>query len=180
MILLPIGGETLILKTVTAGLVIAAIVSACGGSGWPPSQARTARLFEQQKETFLEIEREMAADGLLRMSPGVFSEMARNPTIPALPPKQATKYLTLFDRTQVFVSVVRHQHSTEFELLIENIGPRLYLSRFIHAATFESLPGCSAELQQLACGTCAIDLERDWQLEYSWFPADPDEEARRC
>jgi len=170
----------LILRTLIPGLVIVAIVSACEGPKWPPSQARTARLFEQQKDTFLEIEREMAADGLLRMSPGVFSEMARNPAIPSLPSQQATKYLALFDRPQVFVSVVRRERSTEFELMIENVGPRLYLSRFIHAAAFDSLPRCSLDLEEMACGSCAIELEGDWQLEYSWFPADPDEEARRC
>jgi len=139
-----------------------------------------ADLFEQKKAVFLEIEREMAADGLLRMSQGVFSEMARNPTIPTLPTNQANKYLALFDRTQMFVSVVRHDQSTEFELIIENVGPRLYLSRFIHATTFKSLPKCAANMEQMACGSCAIELERDWQLEYSWFPADPDEEASRC
>lgn len=138
------------------------------------------RLFERQKANFLEIEHEMATDGLLRMSPGVFSEMARNPTIPKLPSKQAEKYLTLFDRAQMFVSVVRRDESTEFELMIESVGPRLFLSRFIHSATFEPLPKCAATMEQMVCGSCSIHLESDWQLEYSWFPANPEEEARRC
>ena len=122
----------------------------------------------------------MAADGLLRMSPGVFSEMARNSTIPKLPSNQVDKYLALFDRVQMFVSVVRLAESTEFELMIENVGPRLYLTRFIHSAQDNTLPNCVLTMDQLACGTCSIKLERGWLVEYNWFPANPDEEARQC
>lgn len=114
------------------------------------------------------------------MSPGVFSEMARNPTIPKLPSNQAEKYLTLFGQAQMFVSVVRHEEATEFEMMIENVGPRLYLSRFIHSAQERALPECAQSMDQLACGACGIDLERDWLLEYSGFPANPEEEARQC
>lgn len=138
------------------------------------------RIFEQQKATFVELEHEMTVDGFLRMSPAVFSEMARNPTIPKLPSNQADKYLALFDRVQMFVSVVRLADSTEFELMIENVGPRLYLTRFIHSAQDNNLPKCVLTMDQLACGTCSIELEQDWLLEYRWFPADPDEEARQC
>jgi len=139
-----------------------------------------ARIFAQQKATFVALEREMTADGLLRMSPGVFSEMARNPAIPGLPSKQAAKYLGLFEQAQMFVSVVRRTEATEFELMIENVGPRLYLSRFIHTSADDTLPKCGPDMQHMACGTCSIRLERDWHLEYSWFPASPEAEARDC
>lgn len=138
------------------------------------------RLFDQQKAVFLEMEREMTADGLLRMSPAVFTEMARNPTIAPLPSNQATKYRELLDQAQIFVSVIRSERATEFELMIENVGPRLYLPRFVHATVHEPLPECAADMDQMHCGSCAIRLERGWMLEYSWFPADPDEEASRC
>ena len=58
------------------------------------------------------------------------------------PSNQADKYLALFDRVQMFVSVVRLAESTEFELMIENVGPRLYLTRFIHSAQDNTLPKC--------------------------------------
>jgi hypothetical protein len=122
----------------------------------------------------------MAADGLLRMSPGVFAEMARNPSISALPSAQAAKYLDIFERTEIFVSVVRRDGATEFEMMIENEGPRLYLSSFIHAVTVEFPPVCAERMNEMPCGSCAIPLEDDWTLEYSWFPASPEEEARRC
>jgi hypothetical protein len=35
-------------------------------------------------------------------------------------------------------------------------------------------------LLRMACGSCSIHLERDWILEYNWFPANPDDEAREC
>jgi len=160
--------------------MIIAAVPACDRSTWPPNQAEMARIFEQQKATVVALEHEMAVDGFLRMSPGVFSEMARNPTIPKLPSNQADKYLALFDRVQMFVSVVRLAESTEFELMIENVGPRLYLTRFIHTAKDNTLPKCVLTMDQLACGTCSIELEQDWLVEYRWFPANPDEEARQC
>lgn len=126
--------------------MIIAAVPACDRSTWPSNQAQMVRIFEQQKATFVGLEQEMAADGLLRMSPGVFSEMARNPTIPKLPSSQADKYLT----------------------------------RFIHSAQDNTLPKCVLTKDQSACGTCSIELEQDWLLEYSRFPANPDEETRQC
>ena len=161
-------------------LMTIAIVAACDRSTWPPDQAQLARIFDQQKATFVLIEQEMASDGLLRMSPDVFSEMARNPTIPKLPSNQANKYVSLFDRTQIYLNVMRLEESTKFELMIENVGPRLYLSRFIHTSTNDSLPNCAPAMQQMACGSCFIHLESDWLLEYNWFPANPDDEARDC
>ena len=173
-------GGMVIFRTIILVFMTFAIVAACGRLAWPPNQAQLARIFDQQKATFVEIEQEMASDGLLRLSPGVFSEMARNPTIPKLPSDQANKYMTLFDRTQMYVNVMRSGASTEFELLIESVGPRLYLFRFIHTAKNDSLPNCAPDMQQMACGSCSIHLERDWLLKYSWFPANPDDEAREC
>ncbi len=162
-------------------LFILAIAAACDRStAWPPQRAQLAQVFDQQKATFVLIEQEMAADGLLRMGPALFAQSARNPTIPKLPSNQAKKYLDLFERVEMFVSVVRHDESTEFELLIENIGPRLYVSRFIHGAQYEPLPNCAPTMQEMACGSCSIHLERDWLLEYNWFPASPEDEARDC
>ena len=122
----------------------------------------------------------MAADGLLRMGPAFFAETARNPAIQKLPSNQADKYVTLFDSTQMYLSVTRLERATEFELLIQNVGPRLYLSRFIHTSTEYLLPSCAPAMQQAACGACSIPLETEWLLEYSWFPANPDDEAREC
>lgn len=170
----------MVFRTIILVLMTFAIVAACGRSAWPPNRAQLARIFDQQKATFVEIEQEMAADGLLRMSPGVFSEMERNPTIPKLPSDQANKYVTLFDRTQMYVDVMRRGSSTEFELMIENVGPRLYLFRFIHTSQYDSLPNCAPDMQQMACGSCSIHLEKDWLLGYSWFPANPADEARDC
>lgn len=162
-------------------LITIAIAPACDRStAWPPNQDQLARIFDQQKATFVQIEREMAADGLLRMGPGVISVTTRNPTIPKLPSAQASKYVTLFDRTQMYLHVKRLDQSTEFELLIQNVGPRLYLSRFIHTATSDLLPNCAPDMQQTACGACSIHLEAEWLLEFSWFPANPDVEAREC
>jgi hypothetical protein len=158
-----------------------AIATACDRStAWPPHQAQLARVFDQQKATFELIEREMAADGLLRMGPAFFSRTARNPIIPKLPSSQADKYVTLFDSTQMYLSVTRLEQATEFELLIQNVGPRLYLSRFIHTSMDDSLLNCAPAMQHAACGACSIPLEAEWLLEYSWFPANPDDEARQC
>jgi len=156
------------------------ITVACGRSTWPPNQAQLARLFDQQKATFERIEQEMTSDGLLRMGQGVLAETARNPTIPKLPSNKANKYVTLFDQTQMYLNVMRLGESTEFELLIQNVGPRLYLPRYIHTSVNDSLPNCAPAMQQMACGSCSIHLESDWLLEYSWFPANPDVEAREC
>ena len=161
-------------------LMTTSIVVACDRPTWPPNQAQLGRLFDQQKATFVLIEQEMAADGLLRLSPAVFSEMVRNPTMPKLPSHQANKYVDLFDRTRMYVNVMRLEEATEFELLIENVGPRLYLYRFIHTATTDLLPNCAPAMDRMACGSCSIHLERDWILEYNWFPANPDDEAREC
>ena len=161
-------------------LIVILFAVACGRSTWPPNQAQLARLFVQQKATFVQIEQEMASDGLLRMGQGVLSETARNPTIPKLPSNQASKYVSLLDRTQMYLNVMRRKESTEFELLIQNIGPRLYLPRYIHTSTNGALPNCAPAMEQMACGTCSIHLERDWLLEYSWFPANPEVEAREC
>jgi len=176
----PAEGETLAGKGVIPILLAALLLGGCGEPPWPDSRGAMTEIFDQKRDIFLELEREMAADGLLRMSPGVFSEMARNPAIPALPSDQAAKYLDLFARTAIFVSVIRRDGSTEFEMMIENVGPRLYLSRFVHARDFRELPTCAIAMSEMACGTCIIELEDQWQLEYSWFPANVEEEARRC
>ncbi len=162
-------------------LFILAIAAACDRStAWPPHQARLVRVFDQRKATFELIEQEMAADGLLRMGPALFAQSARNPTIPKLPSSQADKYVTLFDSTQMFLDVTRLEQATEFELLIQNVGPRLYLSRFIHTSMDYALQDCAPAMQQTACGACSILLETEWLLEYRWFPANPDVEAREC
>ena len=106
--------------------------------------------------------------------------MERHPTIPKLPSTQANKYAALFESTQMYLDVTRHEQSTAFELLLQNVGPRLYLSRFIHTYADDTLPNCSPMLQQHACGACSIRLEKEWLLEYSWFPANPEAEAREC
>lgn len=162
-------------------MLMLAIATACEKStAWPPHQAQLAHVFDQHKATFVLIEQEMAADGLLRMGPAIFARTARNPTVPKLPSKQNDKYVTLFDSTQMYLSVTRQEQSTEFELLIQNVGPRLYLSRFIHTTTEYSLPNCAPAMQQAACGACSIPLETEWLIEYSWFPASPEVEAREC
>ena len=126
------------------------------------------------------IERELVADGLRRMAPALFSEASRRPAVPQLPSSQAEKYAALFDRTQMYLYVTRLEQSTSFEMLIQNVGPRLYLSRFIHTSTANSLPNCSPAMRRKACGTCSIPLQPEWLLEYNWFPANPEEEARDC
>jgi len=161
-------------------LLILASASCDRSTAWPPHQAQLVRVFDQQKATFELIEQEMAADGLLRMAPAFFAKTARNPTIPKLPSNQADKYVTLFDSTQMYLSVTRLEQATEFELLIQNVGPRLYLSRFIHTTKDYSLANCAPAMQQTPCGACSIPLETEWLLEYSWFPANPDVEAREC
>jgi len=162
-------------------LMSAVIVSACDRStAWPPNQRQLIRLFDQQKATLELIEQELEADGILRMGPSIFSTATRNPGLPKLPSNQENKYVVLFDRTQVFLNVIRHRHATEFELLIQNDGPRLFLPRFVHTETNGALPDCSPTMEQMACGSCAISLESDWLLEFDWFPASPDEEARLC
>jgi hypothetical protein len=100
-----------------------------------------ARLFVQQKATFVQIEQEMASDGLLRMGQGVLSETARNPTIPKLPSNQASKYVSLLDRTQMYLNVMRRKESTEFEL---PIVPRPWSKwRAVPALYTWSAIGCS-------------------------------------
>ena len=171
------------MKSRTAIIVVISflIAAACGRStAWPPNQRQLIRLFDRQKATLELIEQEMEADGILRMGPGIFSETARNPGLPKLPSTQKNKYFDLFDRTQVYLNVVRHRHATEFELLIQNDGPRLFLPRFVHTATSGALPDCSAAMEQMACGGCSVPLESDWLLEIDWFPASPDEEVRLC
>ena len=167
-------------QTAILFLLILAIAGCDRSTSWPPHQAQLAQVFDQQKATFESIEQEMVADGLLRMAPAIFAETARNPISPELPSNQADKYVTLFDSTQMYLSVTRREQVTEFELLIRNVGPRLYLSRFIHTSTDYSLPSCEPAMQQAACGACSIPLETEWLLEYSWFPANPDDEAREC
>ena len=169
------------IRTTILALATLAIVSACEQStSWPPNQAKLKYVFGQQKATFLAIEREMAADGLTRMGPQIYLDKERNPVVPRLPSDQGNKYEALFDRTQMYLYVTRREQSTSFELLLQNIGPRLYLSRFIHRSTDDDLPNCAASMRQAACGACSIRLEREWLLEYSWVPANPEEEARQC
>lgn len=170
------------MKLRTAILVLLTLViMACGKSApWPPLQAELAHVFDQHKATFMLIEQEMVADGLQRMAPAFFSETSRNPTVPRLPSTQSEKYAALFDRTQMYLYVTRYERSTSFEMLIQNIGPRLYLSSFIHTSAANSLPICAPAMGRKACGTCYTPLEPDWLLQYNWFPADPEEEAREC
>jgi hypothetical protein len=157
------------------------VIAACGESTpWPPHQAESVHVFNQQKATFMLIEREMAADGLRRMAPAIFSETSRSPAVATLPTTQSEKYAALFDSTRMYLYVTRMEQSTSFEMLIQNVGPRLYLSRFIHTSAANWLPNCAPAMRQNACGTCSVPLAPDWLLEYNWFPADPDEEAREC
>ena len=174
-------GEELKIRAAILFSITFAFVAACEQStAWPPRQAELSHVLAQQKATFMLIEQEMAADGLLRMAPALFSEEARNPGIPKLPNSQTDKYAALFDSTQMYLYVTRHEQSTSFEMLIQNDGPRLYLPRFIHRPTDDSPPNCRPTMQRLACGACSIRLEADWRLEYSWFPANPEDEAREC
>lgn len=137
-------------------------------------------IFDQQKTTFMVIEEEMASDGLNRMGPVIYSQTDITPTIPKLPSTQADKYAALFESTQMYLDVTRNDRSTAFELLLQSVGPRLYLSRFIHTSSQHLLPGCAPLMQHASCGACFIELESEWLLEYDWFPADPDAEAREC
>ena len=162
-------------------LIVLALGAACDGAPeWPPHQDKLALLLDQQKNTFIVIEEQMAADGLLRMGPAIYAEKARSPAIPKLPSGQTEKYVALFQSTQVYLDVTRSEQSTAFELLLQNVGRRLYLSRFIHTTTDDDLPNCAPAMRRASCGACSIRLESDWLLEYSWFPANPEDEAREC
>ena len=169
------------MRAIVLVLMSVTFVSACDrSSAWPPNQRQLIRLFDRQKATLELIEQEMEADGILRMGPSIFSEIARNPGLPKLPSNQESKYVALFDKTRIYLNVVRHQDATDFELLIQNDGSRLFLPRFVHTDTNGALPACSAAMEEMACGGCAVPLESDWLLEFDWFPASPDEEARLC
>jgi hypothetical protein len=174
-------GNALRTRTIILIAIALHILVACDKStAWPPNRAQLAQVFDQQKATFIVIEEEMVSDDLKRMGPVVFSQMERNPAIPKLPSTQASKYAALFESTQMYLDVTRLERSTAFELLLQNVGPRLYLSRFIHTSIDYALPNCAPAMQQASCGSCSIRLERDWLLEYSWFPANPEDEAREC
>ena len=169
------------LRVLVLALMSAASVSGCDRStAWPPNQHQLIRWFDRQQATLELIEQEMEADGIRRMGPSIFSENSRNPGLPKLPSDQENKYVSLFDQTQVYLNVVRHRDATQFELLIQNDGSRLFLPRFVHTAKNGALPDCSAVMEQIACGGCSVSLESDWLLEFDWFPASPDEEARLC
>lgn len=166
--------------TILACIAVASTTACDRSTAWPPNQAQLEYIFDQQKATFIVIEEEMILDGLKRMGPLLYSQIESTPTIQKLPSAQARKYEALFESTQMYLDVTRLEQSTAFELLLQDIGPRLYLSRFIHTLEHAALPGCAAAMQYAACGACIIRLENDWLLEYSWFPADPEVEAREC
>lgn len=162
-------------------LIALGIAAACSRSGdWPPHQDQLARVFDQQKAIFVVIEAEMAADGIKRMGPAIYAETDRSPVLQELPPGQTEKYMALFDSTQIYLDVTRFEGFTRFELLLQNVGPRLYLSSFVHTIVDDRLPKCTTAMQRAACGACSIRLESGWLLEYDWFPADPEAEAREC
>jgi hypothetical protein len=174
-------GEELKIRAAILILITLVIAPACEQStAWPPHRAELAHVLGQQKATFRQIEQEMAADGLLRMAPALYAEEAHNPGIPNLPNSQTNKYAALFESTELYLYVTRNEQSTSFEMLIQNDGPRLFLPRFIHTSEDDALPVCRPAMRRLACGACSIRLETDWLLEYSWFPADPEDEARDC
>lgn len=174
-------GDVLSIRTIILACTGLHALTACDSSpAWPPNQAQLTHIFDQQKPTFIGIEKEMASDGLKRMGPVVFSQMEYDPAMPKLPSTQASKYTALFESTQIYLDVTRHEQSTAFELLLQNVGSRLYLPRFIHTSLDDTLPNCAPAMKQASCGTCSIELETDWLLEYSWFPANPEDEAREC
>lgn len=156
-------------------------MTSCSNAGdWPPQQDRLSKVFDAQRETLSVIEAEMAADGLKRMGPAIYAETERSPIVSELPRGQTEKYMALFDSTQIYLDVTRVDGSTRFELLLQNDGPRLYLPHFVHTTTGDRLPTCNSTMQGVACGSCSIRLENDWLLEYDWFPANPEAEAREC
>ena len=162
-------------------LMTIAFVSACDRStAWPPNQRQLIRLFDQQKATLELIEQEMEADGIIRMGPGIFSDSIRSAGVPFIPSVQKNKYVDLFGRTQVYLYVVRNRNATVFELLIQNEESRLFVPRFVHTNSTGTLRRCSDAMEQMACGGCSVSLESGWLLEFDWFPANPDEEARLC
>ncbi|MDX1404647.1 MAG: hypothetical protein R3192_08915 [Woeseiaceae bacterium] len=168
-------------RTIILAVLALLFLTSCDRSpAWPPNRSELMYVFDQHKSTFELIEREMSADGLRRMGPVIYSQTHSTPTIIKLPSGQASKYQALFGRTQMFIDVTRHEQSTAFELLLQNDGTRLYLSRFVHAAVPKGLPRCASVMQAASCGACAIRIERGWMLEYDWFPADPEVEAREC
>lgn len=171
----------LIFRQTTPVLLVLGAIASCSNAGdWPPQQDRLSQVFDAQRETLIVIEAEMAADGLKRMGPAIYAETGRSPVALELPPGQNEKYMALFDSTQVYLDVTRVDGSTRFELLLQNDGPRLYLPRFVHTTTANRLPKCTSAMQGAACGACSIRLESDWLLEFDWFPANPETEAREC
>ncbi len=157
------------------------MLAACTEStAWPPNRSQLLHIFDQQKATFIVIEEEMASDGLTRMGPVIYSQTGSSPIVPKLASARATKYAEMFESTQMFLDVTRNDRTTAFELLLQNVGPRLYLSRFVHTSSHVALPGCVPAMQHASCGACTIEIESEWLLEYSWFPADPETEAREC
>jgi hypothetical protein len=169
------------IRTIILAFVALHLLAACTEStGWPPNLAHLMHIFDQQKATFIVIEKEMASDGLTRMGPVIYSQTRSLPIASKLPSSRNNKYAELFESTQMFLDVTRNDRATAFELLLQNVGSRLYLSRFIHISSEVALPGCVPAMQRASCGVCTIELESEWLLEYSWFPADPETEAREC
>lgn len=158
-----------------------AVAPACDrSSAWPPNQTRLVEIFDRHKSTFVAIEAEMITDGLTRMGPVIFSQMQSTSTVPTLSSERAVKYAALFEGTQMYLDVTRLDESTAFELLLHNVGPRLYLPQFLHTSRNDALPRCEPAMQQDSCGSCSVPLAPDWLLVYSWFPASPEAEARQC
>lgn len=174
------GDELRIPRTIPALVTLAMSVACDSATEWPPHQDELELLLDQQKNTFVVIEEEMEADGLIRMGPAIYADSTRSLVMPKLPSSQTEKYVALFESTQIYLDVTRGEEATAFELLLQNVGPRLYLSRFVHRTTDDELPTCAPAMRRAACGTCSIRLESDWLLEYSWFPADPEVEAEKC
>ena len=150
------------------------------GADWPPFQDQLNTVFDDHKATLALIEREMEADGLLRMGSAILSDSATNPFKPLLSNEQTQKYSALLQRTNMFLNVSRGEDATEFELLIRDVETRLYLIRFVHTSVSSPLPSCAPAMESSSCGSCSMPLEKEWLINFDWFPSDPEVEAQEC
>ena len=159
------------------------MASSCSKWQWPPYESELRSHFDDRRETFQAIGREMTADGLVELTPSHLDGTERKRRIanqPTLTDAQRAKYRSILGERTSYIFQKR-DNSFSINVYVSSAQGKQISFWYVNEPLWPEAPMCnSPAAKSLKCGRCVEGLEESWYMAWSWSPSDRQEFDETC
>lgn len=164
-------------------VVLLAMLSSCSKWQWPPYESDLRAHFEERRETFQSVGREMAADELLELTSAHLDGTERKrhvPIQPTLTDAQRAKYKEILGDRRAYL-FQRKDDSFSINVYVSDARGKHFTFWYVNGPLWPDAPMCSSpSTRAMKCGDCVERLDESWYMAWSWFPDDVMEYDDTC